>query len=141
MIARKRVLSACISGGAHRITARCEYAVSVPAELFFSVYALPRLWWSTSRQLLQPRGRTAPAPAVVASLRCAGVPLEDHTPRQAQSQDKICRKFWCSFCHDTHVKTQCCGSHPAAPLLTDTRWLTVGPGTCEDLVATFAWLG
>ena len=42
-------------------------------------------------QLLQPRGRTAPAPAVVAALRCAGVPLEDHTPRQAQSQDKICR--------------------------------------------------
>ena len=87
---------------------------------------------------LQPRGRTAPAPAVVAALRCAGVPLEDHTPRQAQSHDKICRKFWGSFCHDTHVKTQCCGSHPAAPLLTDTRWLTVEPGTREDLVAATA---
>ena len=29
-----------------------------------------------------------------------------------------------------------CGSHPSAPLLTDTRRLTVGPGTCEDIVTS-----
>ena len=39
-------------------------------------------------------------------------------------------------CQDTHVKTYVVASFPAAPLLTDTRRSTVGPGTLEDFVVT-----
>ena len=68
--------------------------------------------------------------------------LEDHSPRQA------CRfcKTHCFLdlsqtlsrrrCQDTHVKTYVVASFPAAPLLTDTRRSTVGPGTLEDFVVT-----
>ena len=111
--------STCAGGGAHRTIGSCELS-------------LQRL--RASAPVVE---YIAPAPAVVAALRCAGEPLEDHSPTQASFKTQS-RKFWGSFCHDTHVKTQCCGSHPAAPLLTDTRWLTVGPGTREDLVAATA---
>ena len=39
-------------------------------------------------------------------------------------------------CQDTHVKTYVVASFPAAPLLTDIRRSTVGPGTLEDFVVT-----
>ena len=47
----------------------------------------------------------------------SSAPLEDHSPRQACLfvQDTMCFLLG----QDTFVKTQCCGSHLAAPLLTD----------------------
>ena len=74
----------------------------------------------------------APAPAVVAALRCAGEPLEDHSPTQASFKTQS-RNFGASLT----VKTRS-SRHGfvapilSAPLLTDPCRLTVGPGTRED---------
>ena len=56
-------------------------------------------------------------------------------------QNKICRYTFISVSRDTvsrHIFVVCLSRHivvaplPAAPLLSDTRWSTVGPGTRED---------
>ena len=58
-------------------------------------------------------------------------PFEDHSPRQACHfvQDTMCFLLG----QDPFVKTQCCGSHLAAPTVDRLRRSTVGLGTHEDL--------
>ena len=76
-----------------------------------------------------------PVPALVAVLCCAGESLEDHSPRQAQSQDKICRISGASHTVMTRMsRHSVVAPILAASLLTDIRRSTVGPGTREDLV-------
>ena len=96
------------------------------AELFFSVYVPQRLWWSTSRQLLQPRCSR--------DYGGDGAPFEDHVPRQAGCKTRS-RIFGASLIVMTRMsRHSVVAPILAAPLLTDTRRLTVGPGTREDLV-------
>ena len=52
--------------------------------------------------------------------------LEDHSPRQACFKTRLSFFFGISRCHDTHVKTQCCGSPPCG--LTVDRHSSVNSG-------------
>ena len=80
----------------------------------------------------------APAPAVVAALRCAGEPLEDHSPTQASFKTQS-RNSGASLTVMTRMsRHSVVAPILAAPLLTDTRRLTVGSGTREDFVAATA---
>ena len=137
------MLSTCISGGAHRITARCEYAVSGPA-VYAALAPVAELSFQRLRASAPVVEYIAPAPAaswVHCTCSCSGCSTAlcrraargPHT-KTGRLQDTV-SQFLGSYCHDTHVKTQCCGSHPCGPLLSDSRRLTVGPGTREDLVA------
>ena len=67
------------------------------------------------------------APAVLRTT------FEDHSPRQAVASCKThCLFFFIG--EDTLVNTHFAVPILRAPLLTDTRWSTVGPGTREDFV-------
>ena len=135
------------SGGAHCTIAKCGLRSSAPA-----VYAVLAPVAELSLQRLRASAPVveyiAPAPAASwahCTCSCSGCSTAlcwraargPHTKTGTVARQDL-SQFWGSYCHDTHVKTQCCGSHPAAPLLTDTRRLTVGPGTREDLVAATA---
>ena len=39
----------------------------------------------------------------------------DHVPKIGRLHDTVSYFWGFSHCHDTHVKTQCCGSHPCGP--------------------------
>ena len=66
--------------------------------------------------------------------RCLPWLPEDHSPRQASFKTRI---WGFSHCHDTHVKTHCCGSILAAPLFDRLRRSTVGSGTREDVKTAY----
>ena len=95
------------------------------------------------RSYLQRLRASAPVVEYIAQLlqpRCSrdyggvGAPFEDHVPRQAGCKTQS-RNFGASLIVMTRMsRHSVVAPIPAAPLLTDTRRLTVGPGTREDLV-------
>ena len=141
--------STCAGGGAHRTIGSCELHSSACSLRCASsrggvitVYAVLAPVAELSLQRLRASAPVveyiAPAPAVVAALRCAGEPLEDHSPTQASFKTQS-RNSGASLTVMTRMsRHSVVAPILAAPLLTDTRRLTVGPGTREDLVAATA---
>ena len=140
----------CASGGAHRTNARCGLSTCVSMEHFSRAPAVIAAPVPVVEHIAPSAAVSYTVPLAVYAVlsACGGVrcacscggcstalcwrAARGPLTNTGKLQDTVSQFWGFSHCQDTLVKTRFVAPILSAPLLTDPRRLTVGPGTRED---------